>query len=225
MCIRDSTQERLGLTKEDHIADVRAITHAQAHAYCIRKIDGAIGNLITLTELPSRGRVAGPIEITLGTMLLPYHVYELSRKDAKTLAEREARKLVPVVDIPPLVGRLNDHGAQATLSMLVVRELRNDARALADGNGVELGDEAWARLAREALLPATVLRRVIDRWCHDGDDGPAFLSEVSPGRYRLGSTHKAAQDFLDESGRVELMQQARGRHGAAKARAARRRRG
>ena len=221
---RELTRERLGLTSEQRIADVRAIAHAQAHAY-VRKVDGKIGNLITLSEDPARGNISGPIEIVLGTMLMPYHVHELSRRDARTLAEREARKLVPVVDIPPLVGRDNEHGAQATLSMLVVRELRAHARALADGDGVELGDEDWARLAREAGLPASVLRNVRDRWRNDGNDGPAFLSEVSPGRYRLGSTHKAAQDFLDESGRVELASQAGGVRTAAKARASRRRRG
>ena len=221
---RELTQERLGLRKEDQIADVRAIAHAQAHAY-VRKVDGTIGNLITLSEVPSRGSVAGPIEIVLGTMLMPYHVHELPRSDAKTREARDARKLVPVVDIPPLVGRSNEHGAQATLSMLVVRELRGRARALADGDGVELGDEDWARLAREAGLPASVVRNVRDRWRNDGDDGPAFLLEVSPGRYRLGSTHKAAQDFLDESGRAELASRAGGVRAAAKGRGTRRRRG
>mgnify|MGYP003351292703 CR=1 FL=1 len=59
-------------------------------------------------------------------------------------------------------------------------------------------------VAAEASLPAGSLRPVIERWTQDGDDGPAFLSTVSPERYTLAEAHEAIRRFLEEAGHLEL---------------------
>lgn len=210
----------LGMKKKSAAEDLRAIVHAQA-SVLLRLPAGGTAGMLTLRDMPQRGRTRGAIEIVLGTMLLPHYVHELG--DLRGRNAGESKRLVPVVDLPPTVGRGNDHGQQATLSMLVVRELRKHARELAAEDSVAIDLDRWATLAREAGLPSTLLGRLLDRWTKDGDDGPAFLEEPSPGRYRLGRAHGAAQAFIVAAGTIETSASEGGRR-AVEARERKRRR-
>ena len=106
--------------------------------------------------------------------------------------------------LPPLIGRERDHGAQAVLQLQVMAEFRRRARELASQEGVLLPYERWQEMAADASLPQGALRAVIERWTRDGDDGPAFLSTVSPERYTLAEAHEAIRRFLEEAGHLEL---------------------
>ena len=216
--------DMLGLKKKSAAEDLRAIVHAQA-SVVMKLPSGSTGNMLALRETPQRGRTRGSIEIVLGTMLLPHYVYELADELGKGRNASESKRLVPVVDLPPMVGRANDHGQQATLSMLVVRELRARARELASGEGAPIDLDRWASLAQQAGLPRGLLERVRDRWTQDGPDGPAFLEQTLPGRYTLGGAHAAARAFLEASGRIELDASEAGKRSVAAREAKRRRLG
>lgn len=202
---------QLGLTKKQHAEDLRAILHAQA-AVTIRQADGSRGTMLALREVPQNGRHRGRIEITLGTMLMPYYVFELPRG--------EARRLVPLPQLPPFVGRSNEHAAQATASMLLVRELRARAVELYREHAALIPDERLAMLFGEARVPAQLIPRVMGRWTRDGDDGPAFLIRCDADRYTLGDAHALAREFLREAGRKEAQGSEAGK-ASAKKRAAR----
>ena len=189
--------------------EIRAIIHAQQAVTFPLPTGGTAHGLLTFHDTPARGRRRGHIEITLGSMLLPHFVHEIGGhgRDAS-----EARRLVPVLrELPPMVGRDNEHGALATLSMLVVRELRTHARELAEVGSVEITPERFEALAREARLPLPTLRLALPRWLRDGgpprdsDDAPAFLASPSPDRFTLGPAHAPELAFLVAAGRDVLV--------------------
>lgn len=195
------THDVLGIRKKDAVEDVRDIVRTQAATW-LTLPDGSTGNLLALRESDAKGQRRAELEITLGTMLLPHYESELDKK-LSGRASNEARRLVPIVALPPFVGRANEHGAQATLSMLVVRELRAKATELVTHGGVAIDLDRWARLGLEAGLPnpARLVPAIIDRWTRDGDDGPAFLRITSPGRYTLGDAHTRERAFLEYAGK------------------------
>ena len=183
--------------------EIRAITHAQQAVTFPLPSGGTAHGLLTLHDTPARGRRRGHIEIVLGSMLLPHFVHEIGGhgRDAS-----EARRLVPVLqELPPMVGRDNEHGALATLSMLVVRELRIHARELAEVGSVEIKPERFEALAREVRLPLPTLRLALPVWLRDGDDAPAFLASPSPDRFTLGPAHAPELAFLVAAGRDVLV--------------------
>lgn len=49
--------------------------------------------------------------------------------------------------------------------------------------------EFWYDMAKRANLPATLISKVIDRWCQDGTDAVAFLESPSRDHYRLSKHH------------------------------------
>jgi hypothetical protein len=144
-------------------------------------------------------------------MLLPHFVHEIAGvgRDAS-----DARRLVPVLrELPPMVGRPREHGALASLSMFVMRELRIHARELAETGAVEISPARWEALAREAGLPLVTLRLALERWIRDckrdkdgkledHDDTPAFLHSPAgrPNAYTLGATHAAELAFIVAAG-------------------------
>ena len=191
--------EKLGLKSKAEAENLKAITYAQ-DAVHVSLPDGSRERMLNLREWPAQGRRPGRIQQTLGTMLLPHYVFELGLTGRRL---REAQRLIPVCALPPFVGRNRDHGPQATLSMLVVRELRTKARELAKDGAVRITRERWVEMARESALPPTLLGRVIDRWIQDGPDAPAFLSRVSPDAYTLAPVHSRELAFILASGRTE----------------------
>jgi hypothetical protein len=206
---------RVGAAGNRAAEEVHAVVAAQAHL-CWRWPDGTEGNLLSYTVRPAAGHRPALVSLVLGDPLLPDFVHALGKGGRRA---RESRRLVPVVDLPPTVGRPNEHGPQATLQLLLLAEMRASAREIALRGGVLLSRERWERLAEAAdLPPGDLLQRVLDRWTRDGDDGPALLEVVERDRFRLGPAHAAARDFLERSGRFELQGQEAGQ------RAARRRR-
>lgn len=208
----------LGMKGQKAVADVRAIVLAQAH-FRFTLPGGGRGNLLSYDETPARGGRRGRVKIRLGDALLPGYLFELARTMGDGNAARAARRLVPMVVLPPFVGREREHGPQATLSMIFVTELRERARELVEHGGILLDLDAWATLAERAALPrggAGSLPRVLDRWTHDGDDGPAFLVKVGRDRYTLGPAHAAARNFVGEAGRRETEGSAAGKRSAAR---------
>lgn len=49
-----------------------------------------------------------------------------------------------------------------------------------------------------------ILKKVMDRWVQDGNDGPAFLDVIENDRYALGKSHAVAQDFIISAGKKSL---------------------
>jgi hypothetical protein len=203
--------EKIGLSRPPDAVNVRAIVITQAHC-CFNLPHGLSGNLLTYQESQAVGQRQAHVDLVLGDALLPHYLYVLREKLGEaSRSAQEAQKLVPMTDIPPLVGRPNEHGQQATLSMLITREMRLHARELVKHNGILLPLDRWADLARQAGLPARLLGAVIDRWTQDGPDAPAFLKRVECDRYTLGDTHGSARDFLVEAGKKEITQSERGK--------------
>lgn len=191
--------EKLGLKSKAEAENLKAITYAQ-DAVHVTLPDGSRERMLNLREWPAQGRRPGRIQQTLGTMLLPHYVFELGLTGRRL---REAQRLIPVCALPPFVGRNRDHGPQATLSMLVVRELRTKARELAKDGAVRIPPNRWVEMARESALPPTLLGRVIDRWIQDGPDAPAFLVRVATDAYTLAPVHSRELAFILASGRTE----------------------
>ena len=191
--------ELLGLASKAEPEKLKAITYAQ-DAVHVTLPDGSRERMLNLREWPAQGRRQGRIHLTVGTMLLPHYVFELGLSGRRL---REAQRLIPVCGLPPFVGRNRDHGPQATLSMVVVRELRTKARELARDGAVRIPRERWAAMAREAGLPPTLLGRVIDGWTQDGPDAPAFLVRAAADAYTLAPAHARELDLIVAIGRTE----------------------
>lgn len=204
----------LGLASNQGPSDVRAIVYAQAHCRFALP-NGSHGNLLSYTERSGHRGQTALVTIALGDPLLPSFVQSF---DPRTLAGRDARRLVPLLDLPPLVGRTNEHGAQATLSMLLAATFRDRVRELLEHEGVRLTLPDLQGLAERAGLPrdAAGLAAIVDRWTQDGTDAPALLRRVGPDRYTLGAAHRAALDFMLDGGRRELGGESAGKASARK---------
>ena len=179
--------------------DLHPIVAAQAHC-AFRFPGGGYGNLLSYTVHPAQGRRRGEVAITLGDALLPHFVFEIKAKMGESRSAYEAIRLVPMLPLPPFVGRTNEHGAQATLSLLVAAELRAQARELARQGGALLN---FDELAQRAGVALAALPKLIDRWTQDGDDAPAFLKRVEGDRFTLGDTHVIARRFMVSQGQEE----------------------
>ncbi len=179
---------------------------------------GVYSRLLIRTVYPAVGRRQGRIELVLGTALLPDYVHSLKRLMGTSHDARRALRLVPVLELPPFVGRNNEHGAQATFSMLLVAHLRDHARELVQEGGVRIDDPTLVRLADAAGLPRSSVAPVMDRWFHDGDDGPALLKRAGD-RITLGDAHQVALKFIEQGGQLELDGAEAGKKGVARRRA------
>jgi hypothetical protein len=213
--------ETLGMTGRRDAETLRDIVHAQASCFFELPTKRTHGNLVILEEtIPAAPGRPAKVAIVLGTMILPGFVFEIKENLGRaSLSAREAMRLVPMVDLPPLVGRPNEHGAQATLSMAVVSEMRERATELVRRGGVKIELDRFRALAQLAGLPVHLVGMVRDRWVQDGDDAPAFLRVTGPDRYVLGDAHAAARGYLHQSGLDTLNAQRDGLRAAAARRA------
>ena len=178
---------------------VQAVLVAQAHLR-FRFPDGGTGNLLSYDDQPARGQRAARLVISLGPRLLPHYVLSL---EGRSRSVRDARRLVPVLPLPPLVGRSNEGGAQAALQLLVMLELRRRVRELASEGGVLIDSGRFAELAEQVRLPAKMLPRVLTVWATGDDHTPAFLTQTETDRYTLGSEHAAALEMLLAAAEIE----------------------
>lgn len=179
---------------------LHAALDVMAHCHIVAPHGEVSGLLLYSTAVASPGRPA-LLRIVVGDVLLPDYVVRLPKRSRR---EMQARKLVPIPRlIPPPVGHLSRHAAQATLQMLVMVELRDHAEELVARESVRVPMERWRELAEESDLPLSMLPDVIARWLRDDDEGPAFLRRGNQGAdfYTLGAAHAAELEVLKEGGR------------------------
>src|SRR5690606_17894683 len=131
------------------------------------------------------------------------YLYKLIRTSSIALSS-EALKLIPIVDMPNLIGRPNDQGAQLSFQMEIIVEMRKGAKELAQHGCIFLSKERIAKLADKAGLSPKIFPKVIDAWTKDGNNAPAFLKVVERDHYALGDHFKQAQDFIIQGGKKEL---------------------
>ena len=149
--------------------------------------------------------------------------HELQRlAGTASVAARREQDLIPLLPPPPVLGRPNDAGAQATQQLRMMALFRDHAPDLAEGRGAPLPLDTWAQLAAESHVPRSLVSRLLPHWQEDHDDGPAVLKQVDRDRYTLGDAHAAARTFLEDGGRRSLDSSEAGHRSAAKRAAARR---
>ncbi|MBI3072893.1 MAG: hypothetical protein HYY84_12320 [Deltaproteobacteria bacterium] len=187
--------------------EIHSLVIAQGHL-CWTWPDGTYGNLVSYGMRPPRNGNPAILTITLGDALLPYCVLERFGKSGRE--NREARRLVPVIPLPPFVGRNRDWSAEAAFHLRLVIEFRRRAVELSEHGGVLLPRGRLERIAETAALPTRLVPRVIDRWTRDGDDGPAVLSVVERDRFTLGPAYQGAHDFLVAGAKKEVSGRAGG---------------
>ena len=185
--------DAIGATTNKAQSELPAIVAAGAHL-CFPFPPDSIGNLWSWRYTRAAGQRAGRVELVLSTALLPHF-----GKDTRAKLNRFDRKLVPVLPMPPMVGRPRDWGALAALQLAVLAELRRLAKEVATHGGAVLD---WPRLARNTGVGPDILPRVLERWILDGDDGPAFLVQVDRDRHTLAN--RDAREFIEQAGQREL---------------------
>lgn len=186
-------------------------------------LPGYQGGLLTRTFIEAKGQRRALLKIIPGTPLLPGYVFELQRvAGTASPAARRDQDLIPLLPVPPVMGRANDAGPQATLQLRVVAHLRDHAADLAEGRGAPLPLDTWAQLAEESHVPRSLAPKLLPHWQEDHQDGSAVLKRVDRDRYTLGDAHAAARAFLEEGGRRSLNSSEAGRRSTAKRAAARR---
>lgn len=133
------------------------------------------------------------LEVRPGPILLPYYGKQHGLQN---------QFLVPIVALPPFVGRRNDHGPQAAFQFHFVAALVERRRELVQYGGAKVTRDELERMAAAAGLPTSLLDQVIDRWTQDGDDAERCLERVERDRYHLpdNSTYRDARAFLNVAG-------------------------
>lgn len=181
-----------------HRDRVREVVQAQAHGW-FRWPDGSHGNMLTYSYHENTRSSRAVVALVLGDMLLPGYLY---RFKSSVTSHREARRLVPIVALPPRIGRDNEYAVEANFQLQLMAEFRQRVREFLDG-GVKLTDADVARLARGAGISEAGASRALDGWTHDGDDAAAFLVREGD-RYTLAAAHREAQQFLLDAAGLSL---------------------
>lgn len=156
------------------------------------------GGLLTWNETPGKGRTKGKVSITPNEALWPmFNLRELGQ---------DAQILVPVVPLPPLLGRGNDHGAQVAFQLFVVREMVDLRAEMGEFKGVTLTDARLEAMAREAGLPEGKWGEVLAHWLTGDKHTPAFLERTEGGRYRLADNDlfRSARRFMEDTGKISV---------------------
>ena len=175
--------------------------------------NGRYGNMLSFDYTPSGHGRQAVLQLVLGNMMLPHYVYELLNMPEACVSDR---RLIPIVDMPPLIGRPNDQGAQPSYQMEILVEMRKGAKEFATNGCVRIGKDRLGELAEKAGLSKRLFLKVIDRWLQDGTDAPAFLKMIEDDRYALGNHFKQAQDFIIEAGKKEMTMSKAGKKSVAK---------
>jgi hypothetical protein len=165
---------------------------------------GYIGGLWTYHgQRACRGRKAW-LEIQLARILSPHY----------GMGVLDSPWRVPVVPLAPMVGRHNEHAAQAALQERFISELVERRVELIKYGGAKIIDQEWKRLAKDVALPSSILPALLERWQHTAEDGEAFL-EKDGDRYTLASTapYLGAKQFILEAGRRTLQAKEAGKKG------------
>jgi hypothetical protein len=143
------------------------------------------------------------LEIVVGTMLVPHYLYKLIKTSSIMLSD-EALKLVPIVDMPQMVGRPNEQGAQLILQMEIVVEFRKGAKELAKNGCIQITKERFKYLASKSGVSQHNLPAVLAAWLQGGKDAPAFLEQIEEDHYAFSPNCKQVQDFIIQGGKKEI---------------------
>jgi len=188
-------------------SEIKAILHAQAYGH-FNFAQGGTGNMIILREIEKhRNGEPSKINIILGEMLLPNFTHHLPHG--------EKRRLVPITELPPLIGSNNTHAAQAMLQLLILEEFSNQSDRMASKKCVLMPLEKWKEFATESKLPLSCLNKVIMGWTEDDLFSKAFLQKQGD-EYTLGMEYSNVTDFLEYQGQQRI-DGAKGGHKSAKA--------
>ncbi|MBS0655880.1 MAG: hypothetical protein JSR46_08895, partial [Verrucomicrobia bacterium] len=193
---RTELAERLGFKGKKAITTLGEILAAQAHFEFTMK--GISGNLIQLTRYisPVTKREEG-LEITVGTMLLPYHCFDAYNKG-------ECGLLIPLVKDPPLVGAHCFHANLYSLQMDVMAAFSDQSIELSTTGCIKISQRLWEELCIKNGIPPSLAQLVHDRWISDGDDQPKFLQMIQKEHYTLGNEYAKELEFLKEQGNRRL---------------------
>ena len=195
--------ERIGETSDKGTTSLMNAL-AQGQHFVLDWPGGIIGGLwMYYYQKPRPGRKAF-LEVELSRVLRPHY----------GMAELDSPWRVPVVQLAPMVGRHNEHAAQAALQERLMIELVERRADLLKYGGARIIDQQWRRLAEEVGLPEKTLPAVLERWQHTAEDGEAFL-EKNGDHYLLANTlpYRAAREFLLEAGRRSLAAKESGKKG------------
>jgi hypothetical protein len=140
------------------------------------------------------------VRIIVGDPLSPQFAHQMPKGE---------RTLVPIVDIAPLVNPGRYYGPQAAFQQALVRKIVERRKHIPERGGATLSliDDLWP-MADRLNLPQSTMKRALDRWTSDGNDGPQFL-ELVDGQiegqavYHLGDNEKyrRAREFVAETAR------------------------
>jgi hypothetical protein len=186
--------EALGIRSNNTLTVIHDVLEAERRFH-LRWARGTVAGLITYTLKKGGPHTPSELSIILGDVLLPHYVTRLLPKTGERQRQLD-RRLVPVVALPPRVGRARDHGAQAAFQMYLLAEFRERAPELLAHGGIQLAEDTLRRLAERSGLPIATLPTLLDRWTCDGDDGPAFLRRVDGDHFTLAEGYASALDFL-----------------------------
>jgi hypothetical protein len=195
--------ERIGETSDKGTTSLMNAL-AQGQHFVLDWPGGIIGGLwMYYYQKPRPGRKAF-LEVELSRVLRPHY----------GMAELDSPWRVPVVQLAPMVGRHNEHAAQAALQERLMIELVERRADLLKYGGARIIDQQWRRLAEEVGLPEKTLPAVLERWQHTAQDGEAFL-EKNGEHYLLATTkpYRAARHFLLEAGRRSIAAKESGKKG------------
>jgi len=137
------------------------------------------GMVFGWNETKAKGRREAMLEAVVFGPLRPDYIDD-------DIPRGPGRKLVPIPlpqRLPALVGRPNEHAAQANLQLLVMRHFRLKARELAERGNVELSRDEMRRLLDESGTPARLIDDVLAAY-FSGEGtkpGPLQLVNVGPG--------------------------------------------
>lgn len=173
---------------------------------------GHSGRLLTLGEIGATRLRRARVQLFLGPMLLPGYASDIKAPSVSAAS----RKLVPVTDLPPLIGRPNEHGPQVSLSMMLVLYLRDRAADLHKEGMVQLRPIDLQGMARQVGLTDDpgFLADLWRRWQGEDVRGsdpsvPAFV-KVDGENFTLSDHHAAARQAIVDAGAQEAAGRIRG---------------
>lgn len=141
------------------------------------------GRVLAWFEMKARGQRAAVLDVSLhGPLAADYLDDDIPRCPE--------RRLVPIPlpqHLPALVGRANEHAAQASLQLLIMRHFRTLAEELARDGNVELSERELRRLLDESGTPGRLLDAVLVAY-QTGEGavpGPPMLVQTGPSRFDL----------------------------------------
>lgn len=140
------------------------------------------------------------LEIHLMGPLRPGYVTDELRDEWRAVE----KKLVPFSrQLPPMVGRANEHGAIGALQWLTLAWMRQHAKDLEDAGGVLIDGKRWKVMADEAGVPSALLDDLREAWATGDKAAPAFLVPREADRFDLAPAYGNERKFLIQSARRE----------------------